>query len=171
MNNTYNDFEYLNIIKNIINNNEYKEIGNCLHHGTSRLKHSLRVSYYSYKVAKLLNLDYKETAIGGLLHDFFITDNYNKVNKKVSSTFKHPKIALSNANEIFNITEKEQDIIVSHMFPVVLNKVPKYLESWIVSIVDKVVGSFEFIQEYQKLCKVKFRNSYVLLALFISKMI
>ena len=25
MNNTYNDFEYLNIIKNIINNNEYKE--------------------------------------------------------------------------------------------------------------------------------------------------
>ena len=66
MNNTYNDFEYLNIIKSIINNNEYKEIGNCLHHGTSRLKHSLRVSYYSYKVAKLLNLDYKETAIGGL---------------------------------------------------------------------------------------------------------
>ena len=158
MNNTYNDFEYLNIIKSIINNNEYKE-------------HSLRVSYYSYKVAKLLNLDYKETAIGGLLHDFFITDNYNKVNKKVSSTFKHPKIALSNANEIFNITEKEQDIIVSHMFPIVLNNVPKYLESWIVSIVDKVVGSFEFIQEYQKLCKVKFRNSYVLLALFISKMI
>ena len=126
MNNTYNDFEYLNIIKSIINNNEYKEIGNCLHHGTSRLKHSLRVSYYSYKVAKLLNLDYKETAIGGLLHDFFITDNYNKVNKKVSSTFKHPKIALSNANEIFNITEKEQDIIVSHMFPIVLNNVLKY---------------------------------------------
>ena len=57
------------------------------------------------------------------------------------------------------------------MFPIVLNNVPKYLESWIVSIVDKVVGSFEFIQEYQKLCKVKFRNSYVLLALFISKMI
>ena len=24
MNNTYNDFEYLNIIKSIINNNEYK---------------------------------------------------------------------------------------------------------------------------------------------------
>lgn len=171
MNNIYCDEEYLNIIKTVINNNSYKEIDNCLHHGTSRLKHSLRVSYYSYKIAKLIKLNYKDTAVGGLLHDFFVTDNDVKVNKKLSNTFTHPKIALNNANTLFSINEKEQDIIASHMFPIVINKVPKYLESWIVSIVDKFIGSYEFINEYKKLCKIKFRNSFVLIALFISKMV
>ena len=38
-----------------------------------------------------------------------------------------------------DITEKEKDIISTHMFPVCPTRVPKYAESWLVDIVDDVV--------------------------------
>lgn len=166
MNNIYSDEDYLNIVNNILNNDKYIEISNCLHHGTSRLIHSLKVSYYSYKIAKLFKLDYQKTAIGGLLHDFFVTNNHNGFSK-VSSTFKHPVIALNNSSSEFLIGDKEKDIIVSHMFPIVINKIPKYFESWIVSMVDKIIGAFEFGTKYKKLFTLKFSNNLILLTLII----
>ena len=38
----------------------------------------------------------------------------------------------------------QKDIIVSHMFPLIPNKPPKFLESWVVSLVDKFVATYEF---------------------------
>ena len=55
----------------------------------------------------------------------------------------HPSIALNNANKYFDINEKEENIIASHMFPI-SKKIPKYTESWIVSIVDKFYSIGEF---------------------------
>ena len=66
------DQEYLQIIDNIMSNKEFRKIDNIKHHNTTRLDHSLKVSYYSYKIAKTLKLDYKDVAVGGLLHDFYI---------------------------------------------------------------------------------------------------
>ena len=66
-----NDQEYLLIIDNIMKNEEFKKMDNIKHHNTTRLDHSLKVSYYSYKIAKSLKLDYKDVARGGLLHDFY----------------------------------------------------------------------------------------------------
>lgn len=40
-----NDNEYYLLIRHILNNSEFQKIGNCIHHGTTRLDHSLRVSY------------------------------------------------------------------------------------------------------------------------------
>ena len=77
MNYIYNDKKFDNIIRDVMDDIDFKEIDTCVHHGISRLEHSLRVSYYSYKVTKVLGLDYKETAIAGLLHDFFLSKNLN----------------------------------------------------------------------------------------------
>ena len=55
----------------------------------------------------------------------------------------HPKKALDNALQHFDLTSLEQDIIVAHMFPVAPTRVPKYLESWLVDLVDDVVSVFE----------------------------
>ena len=168
----YEDREYLNKVYDILENDEFQKMEHIMHHEGNRLEHSIRVSYHSYQLAKLFRLDTNKVARAALLHDFFLEDNQNATKKEKAYTLiYHPEYALENAKKYFELSSLEEDIIVSHMFPVVLNKVPKYLESWIVSIVDKLVGSYEFIQEYQKLCKVKFRNSYVLLALFISKMV
>lgn len=140
------DKEYLSIVQDILDHDEFKHLDEISHHNTTRYDHCLKVSYYSYKVAKFLRLKYVDVARGGLLHDFFNdrTIYHDKVKEKIKLySFEHPKLAVINAKKNFNITELEEDIIRSHMFPIDI-KIPKYIESWIVSSVDKVVGTFEF---------------------------
>lgn len=163
------DQEYLFIINNIMENEEFKKIENIKHHNTTRLDHSIKVSYYSYKIAKSLRLDYKEVARGGLLHDFY-TDEISECSKikdkiKLFST-QHPKDAVSNATNHFNLSEKEINIIESHMFPMDY-RIPKYAESWVVSLVDKVLSFGEFYKKFS------YKFSYVsnLYLLFILNII
>ncbi len=141
-----NDQEYLLIIDNIMKNEEFKKMDNIKHHNTTRLDHSLKVSYYSYKIAKSLKLDYKDVARGGLLHDFYtekISDMDKVKDKILLFSVKHPDEAVLNSLEYFDLSEKEINIIRTHMFPIDY-KIPKYAESWIVSIVDKVLSINEF---------------------------
>ena len=56
MTNYKKDGEYLIIIDNILKNNEFKKMSDIKHHNTTRMDHSLKVSYYSYKIAKALNV-------------------------------------------------------------------------------------------------------------------
>lgn len=137
--------EYMQIVENILNNDEFLKRKEYKHHGEKSVyKHSLEVSYLSYKISKKLKLDYKDTAIGGLLHDFYYEDWHlvpkeKKLLKKHG--FTHAKQALENTKTVFPqyINKKTQNIILRHMFP--LNILPpKYLESWIVSISDKIVS-------------------------------
>lgn len=135
---------YYNIVKQILNNKEFNKLNDLEHHGISRYDHSLRVSYYSYKITKKLGLDYESVARGGLLHDFFLSEKKQKKINRVCSFFTHPKKALIKSSNIFDLNDKEINIIKSHMFPVNYT-LPKYRESFIVSIVDKIIALFEFI--------------------------
>ena len=138
-----NNYEWNNIVKDILNNKEFKKIELCPHHKTNRLEHSKRVSQISYNVCKKLNLDYVSAARGGLLHDFF-TNSY-KESKKGNLMKNHPKIASNNATKHFNINDKEKNIIESHMFP--LNIVPpKYMEGWILCCADKICSGAETVK-------------------------
>lgn len=165
--NKYNkDEEYLFIINNIMKNEEFKKIDKIKHHNTTRLDHSMKVSYYSYKIAKSLKLDYREVARGGLLHDFYIDEisECKKIKDKIKLfSIKHPKDAVSNALAYFELSEKEIDIIQSHMFPVDY-KIPKYAESWIVSLVDKILSIGEFSKKFSHVF-----NLYLLFILNIIK--
>ena len=160
-----NDKEYLSIINKIMNNNEFKELGNIKHHNTNRMNHSIKVSYYSYKIAKKLKLDYEDVAVGGLLHDFYkdeISDCDRFKDKLLLFSTKHPKDAVNNAITNFELTEKEINIIKTHMFPMDY-KVPKYAESWLVSIVDKILSFGEFYKKFSH----KFSYSISLYMIFI----
>lgn len=143
------DYAYKKIVNHILQNEEFNKIKNIEHHGITRFDHSLKVSYYSYKVAKFLKLDYVEVARGGLLHDFFLSSENRTLKDKFFSTFVHPKKAVKKAKDNFNITEKELDMIKSHMFPINFS-VPKYAESWVVNIVDKCVAIYEFGKKFSK---------------------
>lgn len=140
------DEQYIEIINPIMRHEQFSQMGSIQHHADTRLNHSLKVSYYSYKIAKTLKLDYIDVARGGLLHDFYlgqVNDQETIKEKFLLYTTKHPDQALDNASKYFQLTAKEVDIIRSHMFPVDI-KVPKYAESWIVSVVDKVISTKEF---------------------------
>lgn len=133
--NRYQNKEFNDIISHISNNEEFLKLKNIRHHGITRYEHSMRVAYYSYKVTKLLHLDYKETTEAALLHDFFQEEVADK--NFVARLRKHPKCALKNATNNFDLSEKQIDIIKSHMFPITFTP-PKYLESWIVDVVDDI---------------------------------
>lgn len=129
----YNSEEFYKIIDDIYNNEEFKKLDNYKHHGITRYRHSMRVSYYTYLVTKKLGLNYKSATRAALLHDFF-TDEVKKVNVFLKIT-RHPRIAVDNSKKYFDINELEEDIIRTHMFPCTIRP-PKYLESWIVDAID-----------------------------------
>lgn len=136
------DDEYLYIVNEILEEKEFCKLKELVHHGLNRYDHSLKVSYYSYKISKLLKLNYESAAKAGLLHDFFITSNDQSAKDRMKSMFVHPKIAVENSKRHFEINKLEENIIKSHMFPMSLF-VPKYAESWVVSIVDKAISITE----------------------------
>lgn len=169
MDKCYNDINYYNIVDKIINDNEFKKIDNCTHHGISRFDHSCRVSYYSYKLTKALGLNYKEVARAGLLHDFFLNENKTK-KEKLKSMFAHSKKSLENSEELFYLNDLEKDIIYTHMFPLNLNRVPKYMESWIVSGVDKAIAAYEFGTTFKRNVILKYQN-IMLVAIVLGRML
>ena len=67
----YKSTEFNDIIFDILSLEEFDKLKKCAHHGINRHNHSLRVSYYTYKITKFLHLNYKCATRGALLHDFF----------------------------------------------------------------------------------------------------
>ena len=161
------DLQYMSIVNNILDNDEFSKIKSIEHHGISRYDHSVKVSYYSYKIAKALHLDYEQTAVGGLLHDFFLSPDNRTQKERLTSVFTHPKQAVEMAKSQFDLTNKELDMIRSHMFPINLS-VPKYAESWIVSMVDKCVATNEFAIKFRFRLKYAY-NLFLLFAISIIK--
>lgn len=143
MNRQIIDREYLYIVRDILEHQEFQRLSSITHHGNNRYDHCVRVSFWSYRISKFFRLDYGRVARAALLHDFFFEENEG-IDKKTRTTVlvKHPQYALENACRYFELSDMEKDIIATHMFPVNL-RVPKYLESWIVDLVDDVVAVYE----------------------------
>jgi len=153
----------LNESKIVIKNNdrEYVEYESCVHDilshelvlsmdtyiqhsNISCLEHSLTVSILSYKICKHLGCEYQSAARGGLLHDFFLYDWHIGKPYRGLHGFKHPGIALQNANKHFILNLVEKDIIQNHMWPMTITP-PKYKESYIVSVIDKICSVLEIL--------------------------
>ncbi len=146
------DLYYDYLIKDIINNENYLMIKDIPHHGaTDRYSHCLKVSYRAYKLAKFFNADEKVAARSGLLHDFYyeIPLECEKANERMKLMAKeHPNIAVYNSKKNFDINHLEEDAIKSHMYPLNLT-VPKYKESWLVSLADKAVSIVEVSHRFK----------------------
>lgn len=146
-----NNKEFHQITEDILYHPEFLKLKTLRHHKKDIYHHVARVSYLSFIWAKRLNLDYKAAARGGLLHDFFVYDWRHEGQLKKKKLFEkhgftHSKEALVNARTHFEITDREADIIVKHMFPLTLRP-PKYPESWIVTMVDKYVTVSEYVED------------------------
>lgn len=148
-----NEKEFNEIIKDIINNEEYLKRKEYHHHGeTSVYDHCLNVAYYTYRITKKLKLDYKSATTAAILHDFYYKDwQLNKEKRPLLKQhgFVHAKEALENSRNIFpnKMNKKVENAILRHMFPLNICP-PLYLESWIVSISDKYV-SLDALKDYK----------------------
>lgn len=162
-----NDITYSMLVNDILTNEDFCKLKNIEHHATNKYAHSIRISYRAYKIAKFLKLDYIKVARAGLLHDFALSKNGRTLKERFIETFIHPKSALEESKKRFELSDMEENIIVSHMFPFYI-ALPKYAESWLVDIVDKIIGSYEMLQK----CFLRiayYANMYILILFSIIK--
>lgn len=137
--------EFDSLIDDIVNNKDFNKLNKELHHGITRYEHSMRVAKYTYVLGKLFKMKSTEDATrAALLHDFYVDKDLNEKNG-VKKLGIHPNVALSNSLKYYELNEMQQDIIKTHMFPCNCD-VPKYKESWLVSGVDKVIGTYEMLR-------------------------
>ncbi|MCI6350223.1 MAG: HDIG domain-containing protein [Tenericutes bacterium] len=161
--------EYNELIKDIITNDKVKSMDNFIQHcDTTTLEHSKEVSYLCYKICKKLKLDYKSATRASLLHDFYLYEW--RTNKERWHEFKHPYIALKNAEEEFNLNRKEKNMIKTHMWPLTIIP-PSSLEGLVLTLVYKYSATKEIISYIKKRTKESksFRYAYLLVLFIIRK--
>ena len=129
-----------------------KLLKNYKQHGkTSVWEHYRNVAYRSFMLAKRLEkryniqFNYDDLIVGAYLHDFFLYDWHEKNKAHRWHGFSHPKTAAKNAKKMFDISESEQKIIESHMWPLTITKLPKSKEALLVCMVDKYSAIIETV--------------------------
>jgi uncharacterized protein len=137
--------EVYSIINEIIEHEIWKKMKQYKHHIKSRSIHMLNVCLNSYRVAKKKGLDIKSISVAAISHDLFLYDWKDPSHYLVKPTklterhaFTHPMESLKVLKKYFPhlVNEKVENIILCHMWPL-SNKMPKYKESWIVTMSDK----------------------------------
>lgn len=167
-----NDKEFQSIIRELIENDTVQEMKKYRqHYETSCFEHCYTAAYYCYLICKKYDLDYRSATRAAMLHDLFLYDWRKKQpNKKGLHAFTHGKTACENACKLFNLNEKEKDIIIKHMWPVTI-EFPKSVEGFILTFVDKYCAISESLEVLQTKLFMKraFRYAYVFLSLIIIK--
>lgn len=133
-------------MRDVLNSPSIQRLDNFNQHmGTTRLSHSINVSYKSYRVAKLFGWDYRAVARAGLMHDMFYY-NFKETDYSAREHCRiHPQIAYRNAKRNFSLTKLEGDIIKSHMWLATWTR-PRHKEAYLVTMVDKYCAMAEFFK-------------------------
>ena len=165
-----NDREFQEIIKPLITNETVLKMKNFRqHYETSCFDHCFVVAFYCYLICKKYNLDYKSATRAAMLHDLFLYDwRKRQEGRKGLHAFTHGKTACENACKLFDLNEKEKDMIIKHMWPVTI-ELPKSLEGFVLTFVDKYCATSETFEVLKSrlFMKKAFRYAYAFLSLII----
>ena len=115
------------------------------HRGKPTLRHTLNVAKESFRIADFLGLNIEERSLarGALLHDFYLYTFFDTDISGYRHGISHPATALRNAKKVVPLTEKEANIIRSHMWPLTLFHPPRSKEAVIVMLADKYCAAKE----------------------------
>ena len=123
---------------------------NIQHSNVSVMKHSMKVAYASMWITKKLRLkcNKEDLVRGALLHDYFLYDWHDDDHRGLKNLhgFYHPGVALKNAMAEYTLTERQKNIISSHMWPLTFRHIPKCKEAWVVTAADKYVSTMESLR-------------------------
>ena len=144
--------EFMDLITPLLKDKKVRQMDAFIQHGTTTcLEHTISVAYKSYCIAKKhnINCDLNSLIRGAVLHDYFLYDWHDPDPTHKWHGFHHAGKALENASRDFDLTVIEQDIIVKHRFPLNITP-PKYIESYIVTIADKICSTQETLSGSKK---------------------
>ena len=150
---------YLKYVGDIYNSPQLQKLGQFEQHfKINRLQHIRSVAYLSFLISRKLKLDYVSTARAATMHDLFYYDwREDDVSHKLHG-YRHPKTALKNAFYLCGtLNKKEVDIIKKHMWPLTVIP-PKYLESLVVTSMDKYCATIEMIYSASPKYREKFHS-------------
>lgn len=129
--------EYLGQVGDLLSHPKVQGLSRFPQHGrVDCLRHSLHVSYTSWRLCRAMGLNGRAAARGGLLHDFFLYDWHEGTPSGGLHAFTHPRAAAENAARYFELSDRERDVVLRHMWPLTVRP-PRYMESWVVAFVDK----------------------------------
>ena len=116
------------------------------HNGSNTLTHCVQVAKRSFALAEEFgwDIDEKELARGAMLHDYYQYDIKEEGFSAYHHGTSHPLTAMKKAQEDFDLTEKERNIIRGHMWPLTLVHPPKSKEAILVCLADKDIATREF---------------------------
>lgn len=147
--------DYRAAVAHLLRDDTVRSMASMRHHDRTTLEHSLAVSTLAYRAARCLRFDAGATARGALLHDFFLYDR--RAGQNPHHPTRHARVALQNAQAHFSLEPVEEDIILTHMWPIG-GPFYSFKESVLVSIVDKVVSTREVFFLFMKTVSRMFRS-------------
>ncbi len=135
--------EFVRTTGDLLRSDQVRMMGRWRHHGpVTTLDHSLFVAYLSYRAARALRLDAAAAARAGLLHDLYLYDSHDRSAHPGNQCFYHPKAAARNAAALTRLSDKERNIILSHMWPLG-GALPRSPEAFLVDLVDTLCAGLE----------------------------
>lgn len=138
--------EFQAILKDVMLDEKALRMKKFIQHGVvSTYQHCENVARVCYKINKNTGekADMKILLTSAFLHDYFLYDWHEKKIKNKIHGFTHARTARKNAARDFQLNEKEQQIIFSHMWPLNLHRIPASREAWILCMADKYCSSIE----------------------------
>ena len=117
------------------------------HRGNTTFGHVRHVALSSFRLSQRLhlNVDEKSLARGAMLHDYYLYSTKDVDISAYRHGTGHPVTALKNAQKIFDLNAKEENIILSHMWPLTITRLPRSKEAWLVCLTDKYCALSEML--------------------------
>lgn len=133
----------------ILHSENFDKSKNNMQHGSISVKeHSLQVARQSVLLSEWLGIEHnrRDLVRGALLHDYFLYDwhHIDRENPHRLHGFHHPSRALRNAEREYELTDRQREIIVKHMWPLTI-KLPMCREAWVVTAADKYCSFLETV--------------------------
>ncbi len=144
--------EFYDITNDILTSEQFQAMASIKQHSKhiNRVEHSFFVAYTSFVLAKRLGLDCSAVARAALLHDFELSGALEPRPNPVKLLFTHNQIAVEHASRFFELSDKEINIIESHMWPVTPLTIPSSREAALICMVDKCCATVEKFGFFRK---------------------